>query len=70
MADTNGEFGESDAPDVCLECGDMWAAGERVQTGDDKGIGGWEDWMYCAACRQEWFFPVVRQATQAQGGGK
>mgnify|MGYP003405857163 FL=1 len=70
MADTDGMFGESDAPDNCIDCGKQWASSERLHTDDDKGIGGWEDWMYCAACKQEWFFPVVRGAVEAQGGGK
>ena len=64
MGDTNGMFGESDAPDSCIDCGALWACSERLHTGDPKGIGGWEDWMHCTACKNEWFFPVVRAAAE------
>ena len=56
-----GQFGTSDAPDNCTECGAEWASGERLHTGDDKGIGGWEDWMYCEACGCDMFFPVTHR---------
>ncbi len=53
-----GQFGTSDTPDNCPECGAEWTSAERLHTGDDKGIGGWEDWMYCS-CGCEMFFPVT-----------
>ena len=59
--DLAGQFGTSDAPDNCTECGAEWANGERLHTGDDKGIGGWEDWMYCRTCGCEMFFPVTHR---------
>lgn len=55
-------FGETDAPDTCPDCGRAWSAAERLHTSDDKAIGGWEDWCYCAACGCELFYPVVRPA--------
>ena len=61
---SSGMWGESDAPDNCIDCGTPWDATERTHTGDPKGIGGWEDWMYCAACKNEWFFPVVRASAE------
>lgn len=54
-----GQFGTSDAPNNCTECGAEWTNGERLHAGDDKGIGGWEDWMHCKACGCEMFFPVT-----------
>lgn len=57
----DGIWGSSDDPDNCTECGAEWSSGERVKTGDAKGIGGWEDWLYCAACKCEMFFPVVHR---------
>jgi len=57
----DGQWGTSDAPDNCTECGTEWANGERLHTGDDKGIGGWEDWMHCSACGCEMFFPVTHR---------
>jgi hypothetical protein len=59
-ANYRGQFGESDAPDHCTECGAWWTSSERLHTGDSKGIGGWEDWMYCIACGCDMFFPVTR----------
>ena len=56
-----GQFGMSDAPDNCTECGTEWSASERLRTGDSNGIGGWEDWMYCKACDIQVFFPVVHR---------
>lgn len=55
-----GQFGTSDAPAHCTDCGAEWAESERLHTGDDKGVGGWEDWMHCKACGCEMFFPVTR----------
>lgn len=65
-----GQFGTSDAPDNCTECGAEWANGERLHTGDDKGIGGWEDWMHCKACGCEMFFPVTRRHEPPNVGAK
>ncbi len=62
----DGQWGSSDAPDNCIDCGEPWSSGERLHTGDDKGIGGWEDWLYCAACKREWFFPVVHRAASPE----
>lgn len=57
----DGMYGRADVPDQCPYCGGDWAAGERVCTGDDAGIGGYEDWMYCGQCKAEIFFPVVHR---------
>ena len=57
----DGMFGEADIPEKCPDCGEEWFGGERLHTGDDKGIGGWESWMHCEACGAEMFFPVVRR---------
>lgn len=57
----DGLFGEADTPDNCPDCGAEWSSSERVHTGDDKGIGGWETWVHCAACGCELFFPVTRR---------
>lgn len=67
---SSGMFGESDAPDNCINCGVRWEASERLHTGDPKGIGGWEDWMYCGSCKQEWFYPVVRCAAGITAKGE
>ena len=56
----DGRGGESDAPFECVECGSPWSAVERLQTNDAKGIGGWEDWVYCEHCKFDLFYPVVR----------
>lgn len=37
------------------------SAREAVATLAENGIGGWEDWMHCGACRCEMFFPVVHR---------
>ncbi len=66
MANMNimdGIYGSTDAPDYCPDCGASWSAGERVKTGDDAGIGGYEDWMYCANCKCELFYPVIYRST-------
>lgn len=57
----DGQWGASDAPDHCPDCGARWANSERLHTGDDKGIGGWEDWMHCKACGCELFYPVTHR---------
>jgi hypothetical protein len=57
----DGQRGTSGAPDNCHDCGADWSAEECVHTGDDKGIGGWEDWRYCQACGCEMFFPVIHR---------
>lgn len=57
----DGQWGISDATDNCTDCGAEWSSGERLHTGDDKGIGGWEDWMHCKACGCEMFFPVTHR---------
>jgi hypothetical protein len=36
----------------------MWSHSERLHTADQKGIGGWEDWLWCEACQFDLFFPV------------
>ena len=61
----DGIYGASDAPGNCTDCGAEWSAGERVHTDDRAGIGGYEDWMYCAACGCEMFFAVVRRPQAA-----
>jgi hypothetical protein len=55
----DGIYGTSDAPYHCPECGEEWHAGERVWTGDEAGIAGFEDWMYCKFCDMDLFYPVV-----------
>lgn len=55
----NGQWGTSNAPEKCPDCGNDWFGAERLHTGDDNGLGGWEDWMYCQHCGCELFFPVV-----------
>lgn len=67
----DGMWGTSDAPDRCPECGEEWFGGERLHTSDDKGIGGWEDWMYCKACGCELFYPVVHrpQSSNTEANG-
>lgn len=60
----DGQLGMSDTPDNCPECGAIWATSERLHTGDDKGIGGWEDWMYCTACGCDRFYPVTMKGKQ------
>lgn len=60
-ADLNGQFGLSDSPDDCPNCHIPWSATERLHTGDDKAIGGWEDWMYCSKCKQDLFYPVIHK---------
>ncbi len=57
----DGIYGWADVPDQCPYCGGDWATGERVHTGDDAGIGGFEDWMYCGQCKAEVFFPVTHR---------
>lgn len=52
--------GLSNAPSQCPDCGDLWAASERVQTNNTSAIGGLEDWRYCANCKSDLFFPVTR----------
>lgn len=54
-----GRFGESEAPETCPECGAEWSHSERLHTGDEQALGGWEDWMFCAACQCELFYPVT-----------
>lgn len=61
----DGIYGLTDAPSECPQCGSWWSAGERLHTGDDRGIGGWEDWVYCSKCDQDWFYPVVYRPTKA-----
>lgn len=56
-----GQWGTSDAPDDCTDCGAVWSSGERLHTGDENGIGGWEDWRHCKACGCEMFFPVTHR---------
>jgi hypothetical protein len=60
--DHAGQWGTSDAPSNCTECGAEWSSGERLHTGDSNGIGGWEDWMFCRACGCEMFFPVTHRS--------
>lgn len=59
---TDGIWGTTDAPDCCPECGALWSAGERVWTGDDAGIDGYEDWVYCKACDYDLFYPVIHKS--------
>ncbi len=66
----DGQFGESGAPDKCPECEADWFGSERLRTGDDKGIGGWEDWMYCAVCECDMFFPVTHRPKTPNVGGE
>lgn len=68
--DHAGQFGASDAPDECPECEVPWFASERLWTRDSNGIGGWEDWMYCAACECDMFFPVTRRHEPPNVGAK
>ncbi len=60
----DGIYGSSDAPSFCPECSEQWSHGERVKTGDDSGIGGYEDWMYCKNCGCELFYPVIHRPKQ------
>jgi hypothetical protein len=64
----DGQFGAADVPENCPDCGDQWSSGERVRTGDDRGIGGWEDWLYCESCGCEMFFPVVHRPPLSNTG--
>ena len=56
-----GQGGTSDAPNDCPDCAAEWSSRERLHTGDDNGIGGWEDWMHCKACGCEMFSPVTHR---------
>ncbi len=47
----------SDMPDNCHQCGAVWAAVECVHTGDDRALDGYEDWCWCRACGEDWFYP-------------
>ena len=55
----------STAPDTCPECNAHWHATECPHTGDDKAANGWEDWCYCKACEQDWFYPLKLPAAAA-----
>ena len=68
--DQAGQFGDSEAPDTCPQCGAEWSHSERLHTGDDQALGGWEDWMYCAICRCELFYPVTTMPQILNAGGK
>ena len=52
------EEAASTAPDSCQNCGEMWSAGQLIQTGDAAAFKGWEDWRYCQNCGEELFFPM------------
>lgn len=62
----DGIFGASESPEKCPHCNSSWDNGERLHTGDDAGIGGYEDWMYCATCDEQMFFPVVHRPGKLQ----
>ncbi len=52
------EEATSTAPDSCQNCGEMWSAGQLIQTGDAAAFEGWEDWRYRQNCGEELFFPM------------
>lgn len=66
----DGQWGTSDAPEKCPDCGDTWSTGERLHTGDSNGIGGWEDLVHCKACGCEMFFPVTHRPLSSSAGGE
>jgi len=57
----DGIGGSSNAPDTCPDCNSWWSSSERIETGDEAGIGGYEDWCYCERCETELFYPVVHR---------
>lgn len=35
----------------CMYCGGKQGHSERVHTGDEESLDGWEDWFCCHPCR-------------------